>query len=200
MPPLGHRRFDDVQHIWRWRCRTYLTMTMSNISSVVYFEKLCTLIFWLISHSHLNFLLFTKNHNFLSGFFVLSAVLLMIICGGLGFLMFVERLCFLFLICRKIFYSFHFVVIIRDAVQRFFNKYLFVVYVLITKKATGLKQYDSLIRSVAMASYVIIVSSVTFICILFSIREFLLYEIQFLKNKNLEVGGFLVYEIYRQER
>lgn len=51
-----------------------------------------------------------------------------------------------------------------------------------------------------MASYVIIASSVTFICILFSIREFLLYEIQFLKNKNLEVGGFLVYEIYRQER
>ena len=69
-----------------------------------------------------------------------------------------------------------------------------------TKKATGLKQYDSLIRSVAMASYMIIVSSVTLICILFSIREFLLYEIQFLKNKNLEVGGFLVYEIYRQER
>ena len=51
-----------------------------------------------------------------------------------------------------------------------------------------------------MASYMIIVSSVTLICILFSIREFLLYEIQFLKNKNLEVGGFLVYEIYRQER
>lgn len=91
-------------------------------------------------------------------------------------------------------------VIIRDAVQRFFNKYLFVVYILITKKATGLKQYDSLIRSVAIASYMIIVSSVTLICILFSIREFLLYEIQFLKNKNLEVGGFLVYEIYRQER
>ena len=43
-----------------------------------------------------------------------------------------------------------------------------------------------------MAVFVIAVSSVTFVCILFYARKFFFYEVQFLTNEGLKVGEFFV--------